>query len=255
MIETYTTQILIFLAVLGTCLGSFLNVLIHRLPKKEGIVLKRSYCPHCKEKLRVIELIPILSYIFQLGKCRHCQKKISFRYFLVETLSAITLPLMWTFFGHGLLFYKTSLFLFALIVVFFTDMETYLIPDKITLPMVMGGLIFAVIEKNILDSIYGLLVGFLTFVIIGVLAKLYYKKDAMGGGDMKLGAAMGAFWGLKITIMMCYFSFLIGGLLGFILLITHLKERSDHIPFGPAMVLGSITSLAFGEKLWSMYFG
>jgi leader peptidase (prepilin peptidase) / N-methyltransferase len=245
----------LFVVTIGAILGSFFNLLIHRLPKNENIVYKRSHCPSCNHPLGVLDLIPILSFIFLKGRCRYCKKGIAPRYPIVEIISAFIFWICYINFGLDYLFFKYALFLSCLLVIFFTDLETYIIPNVITYPLILIGIGLGVFEHNIADHLWGTLVGFMIFFVIAVLAKLYYKKDAMGGGDMKLGAAIGAFWGVKLAILSIYFGFFLGGITGFFLIAIKVKKRTDHIPFGPAIILGTCIALVWGELIWNIYIG
>ena len=175
--------IITYLAILGGILGSFENMLINRLPKEENIVWKRSYCPSCKHKLGILDLVPIFSYLSVLGKCRYCKKKIPIRYLLVELLNIALILSCFYVYGFSFLFFKTYIFMFGLLIIFFTDLKEQIVPDSISISFIILGLASAIYEKNILDSIYGLIIGFSIFFIIGFIAKLYYKKDALGFGD------------------------------------------------------------------------
>jgi leader peptidase (prepilin peptidase) / N-methyltransferase len=245
--------IITYLAILGGILGSFANMLIHRLPKEENIVWKRSYCPSCKHKLGILDLVPIFSYLSVLGKCRYCKKKIPIRYLLVELLNIALILSCFYVYGFSFLFFKTYIFMFGLLIIFFTDLKEQIVPDSISISFIILGLASAIYEKNILDSIYGLIIGFSIFFIIGFIAKLYYKKDALGFGDVKLIAAIGSFWGTKIMLLTTYFSFLIGGIIGLILIISGLKKRTDYIPFGPSIIIAFVTILVWGNKIWNLY--
>jgi leader peptidase (prepilin peptidase) / N-methyltransferase len=248
-------QTIIFLGVFGAVMGSFANMLIHRLPISENIVYKRSFCPKCQHPLSAWALIPILSYLFLLGKCHYCKARIPIRYLICEILSSTLFIWCWLQFGNSLMFYQTSLFLFCMLVLFFTDLETYILPDVLTIPLIPIGIIFAIVQNNLIGSIQGLLIGFLTFFIIAQLAKLYYKKEAMGGGDIKLAAAIGAYWGVKIIMTTIYLSFLLGGIVSITLLLLKLRKRTDNIPFGPYIILGFILALIWGNYIWKFYFG
>jgi leader peptidase (prepilin peptidase)/N-methyltransferase len=248
-------MIILFLTLFGAILGSFFNMLIHRLPKEEDIVFKPSHCPKCDARLKTLQLIPILSYLFQFGKCHNCKARISPRYLIVELLTVTLFLVNWHIFGLSYLFFKLTFFCCCLLILFFTDMETYTLPNTITLPLIVIGFSLNIYEHNIIDSLYGIACGFLVYFTIGLVAKLIYKAEAMGGGDMKLGAGIGAFWGLKITALSIYFSFIIGGFFGALLLVLKIKKRKDPIPFGPAIILGFLFTFFYGEALWKLYFG
>ncbi|MCP4050469.1 MAG: prepilin peptidase [bacterium] len=245
----------VYTGLSGAVFGSFFNMLIHRIPLEEDIVVKRSYCPACKHKLYFMDLIPLLSYIFLLGKCRHCKEKISIRYFICELLSTVLILICWHLLGFSFIFFKTYFFLACMLVVLFIDIEHHIIPDVISLPLIIIGAAVSVYEKVIIDAIYGLVTGFSVFFIIGLLAKLYYKKTALGFGDIKLISAIGLYWGLKITVLTTYFSFIFGGAAGLFMILTGLRKKTDYIAFGPAIIAALVFSISFGNKIWIMYFG
>ena len=245
---------ILFIILISSVLGSFFNMLIHRLPRNQEIVKKPSHCPKCQHKLTWLDLLPILSYLFLKGRCRYCREKIASRYLLVEISSVFLFTTCWLIFGPTYLFLKYSFFLSIMLLIFFTDLETKKIPDSLNYVLVCIGLLLGFYQHTIVDSILGLIIGSLIFLSIGFLAKLYYKKDALGGGDVKLSGAIGAYWGLSIMLFSIYFSFLIGGLVSIFLIILKKKTNQDYIAFGPFMVLGSILALLISDYLIILYF-
>ncbi|MBT3261022.1 prepilin peptidase [bacterium] len=248
------TLYILFIILISSVLGSFFNMLIHRLPRNQEIVKKPSHCPKCQHKLTWLDLLPILSYLFLKGRCRYCREKIASRYLLVEISSVFLFTTCWLIFGPTYLFLKYSFFLSIMLLIFFTDLETKKIPDSLNYILICTGLFLAFYEHSIIDSILGLIIGSFIFLSIGFLAKLYYKKDALGGGDVKLSGAIGAYWGLSIMLFSIYFSFLIGGLVSIFLIILKKKTNQDYIAFGPFMVLGSILALLISDYLIILYF-
>jgi leader peptidase (prepilin peptidase) / N-methyltransferase len=248
------TQV-IFLIIIASVLGSFFNMLIHRLPKGEDIVFKRSHCPECSHSLGVLDLIPVFSFLFLRGKCRYCAEKIRPRYFAVEILTIILALSCWFWLGFSGLFFLYFFFLSVMLLIFFMDWEEQIIPDSLTFLLIGVGLGLHIWQGNFLSAFYGLLLGYTFFWLVGFLAKLYYKKEAMGGGDLKLAAAIGAYWGWQIAAMAIYFSFLFGGVVCVGLLLTKKKQRTETIPFGPFLVLGVVLALIFGDVIWKFYFG
>ena len=245
---------ILFIILISSVLGSFFNMLIHRLPRNQEIVKKPSHCPKCQHKLTWLDLLPILSYLFLKGRCRYCREKIASRYLLVEISSVFLFTTCWLIFGPTYLFLKYSFFLSIMLLIFFTDLETKKIPDSLNYVLVCIGLLLGFYQHTIVDSILGLIIGSLIFLSIGFLAKLYYKKEALGGGDVKLSGAIGAYWGLSIMLFSIYFSFLIGGLVSIFLIILKKKTNQDYIAFGPFMVLGSILALLISDYLIILYF-
>ncbi|MFC1755190.1 prepilin peptidase [Thermoproteota archaeon] len=246
---------LIFIILLGMAAGSTANALIYRLPRDISFAKGRSKCPSCEHNLSVFELIPVFSYLIQMGHCRHCRSRIPIRYLLCEISAIVMAVITWYFFGFSYQFVKIYIFLFAMLILFFTDLETYILPNEITYPLIFTGFGIALLEHQFLNSFYGFCAAGFTYFLIGLIAKWYYKTDAMGFGDVKLGAGIGAYWGLQTAVLTCYFSFIFGGLIGLIYLLSKKKTLKDHVPFAPAIILGCITSLIIGNQIWLYYFG
>lgn len=249
---TILVGILVF--VLGAVFGSFYNMLIYRLTRDLPIVRGRSFCPHCEHSLYAKDLVPIFSYLVKWGRCSYCGWKIPKRYLWVEILSGTLMLGLWVQFGVSVLFIKYFVFFSGMIILFFTDFEAQLIPDCVSYGLIFIGLGFALLEHRMMDSVWGIVIGFGVYFLISVLAYFYYKQEALGGGDVKLGAAVGAFWGVKIAILSIYLSFMIGGVIAIILVLTHRKKKTDVIPFGPIIILANIVSLVFLDLIWGFFF-
>ena len=230
-------------------------MLIHRLPKNQEIVFKPSHCPNCQKKLTIRNLIPIISYLYQKGTCANCKTPIKKRYLLVELIS-LTLSLsLFYLFGPTPLFIKTLLFSLCLVILFFTDLETFIIPNSISYLLIATGLLWNISSKTHIDSLKGILIGFTIFYSIGFLSKLYYKKDTLGGGDLKLIMGIGAYWGIKTVIIASYLSFLIGGIIGLTLILAKKKKKTDYVPFGPSIIIGTSLAIPYTNSIWTYYFG
>jgi len=242
----------IYLLVFGPILGSFLNMLIYRLPRGLNYVSQRSMCPHCKHTLGLKDLVPIFSYCFSWGKCRYCHTGISFRYVLVEILSTALLFLAYyqvpdfTWTSH---FYILSIFYLAGLAVFFIDLETYIIPDELSLGLVCLGLINGFLTHSLMAALYGMLAGYFVFLLIALLSKFIYKQDAMGGGDLKLAAGIGALFGLKFVLITTYLSFVIGAAIGLLSMLFFKKKSKDRIPFGPMIIVAALLTQFFFERI------
>jgi len=231
----------LLLLVSGVLAGSFSNMLIYRLPRGQNWVTGRSKCPHCRQVLAVRDLIPIVSYVASGGRCRYCHVPIKKRYLWVEVLAPVVVVLAFIQApGWGWLFWKLAIFYMVSLTIFFTDLETSIIPDELSLGLVALGLGSRLIVGDVWDGVYGVAIGFGVYFAIGYLTKLIYKKDTMGGGDIKLGAGIGAMWGSMITLYAMYFSFIIGAVIGIVLIVSKKKTRQDYIPFGPMIVMASI---------------
>jgi leader peptidase (prepilin peptidase)/N-methyltransferase len=246
--------VLVFLV--GVSIGSFLNVLIYRLPKKEKFVLGRSYCPSCKTAIRFYDNIPLLSYLLLAGRCRHCKAKISFRYPLVELLNGIVYIFFFWQYGLAVSFFIYSLLSSALIVIFFVDIDHQIIPDLITLPGMAVGLAVALIPGglSIVDSLIGLIVGGGLLYLIALGGDWLFKKESMGGGDIKMAAMLGAFLGWQKVIYIFFAGAFIGLLASIVLMFLSSRIRSDRVvPFGPFLALAAFTAIVYGDKIIAFY--
>lgn len=249
--------IFIFIFIFGLLIGSFLNVCIYRIPKKESIVFPASHCPNCNHALKWYDLFPVFSYIFLGGKCRYCNSKISPRYAIVESLNAIMYLFLFWYFGLSIDFLFYAIIISLLIIITFIDIEYMEIPDVLVLSILGTSIVhklvnYFIFDKNfeIWSSILGLLVSGFIFLIIIVAS-----KGGMGGGDMTLIASLGFVLGLKKIMLTIFLSFVLASIISIFLLITKLKTRKDPIPFGPFIVLAFIIVLFFGERilLWYSY--
>lgn len=263
----YFTEALLFFLI-GLILGSFFNVLIYRLPEGKSIVLPGSYCPACGRPVRIHENIPILSYIFLRGKCAGCKEKISLQYPLVEAVTAVlTLVLWhtliapfaadqhawWDYFLLALQF-MTLLILIPISVI---DYYHYIIPDSITLSGLVIGIAVSFIPGGITPqlSLIGVLTGGGTLLCIGLFGEyIMRKKDAMGGGDIKLLACIGAVWGWKIALLAIVLGALLGSIIGVLLILLKVLDKDHRIPFGPFLGVGVWAAFLFGETIITRYF-
>ncbi len=209
-----------FVFIMGIIIGSFLNVCIYRLPRKESIVYPPSHCPNCQQRLRPLDLIPILSYVIYRGRCRYCKHAISLQYPFFELLTGLIYFLTYLEFGLNLEGYLMFLFNSALIVVTGIDAKHRIIPDLINLPGIVIGLIVAIfaIHTSFLNAILGMLVGGGLFFLIAVIT-----RGGIGAGDVKLMAFIGAFLGIKETLLGIFLGSLIGSIYGVYLIF--LKEQ------------------------------
>ena len=272
--------------IFGSVVGSFLNVCIHRLPREESIVFPGSHCPHCRKSLLWFENIPLLSYILLKGKCRYCRQAISFRYFIVESLTAVLFLSVFLKFGFGIELFIYLIFVSCLIIATFTDFSHRIIPDAITCPALILGLILSTVYPNtqrmfsvwnrnsfshwegFLSSLIGIAAGGLFLYALGIFGEkavnLFGKKalkkevagkgGVMGGGDMKLLAMIGAFLGWQLVVLTIFLSAVSGSIVG---IIVKLQKGESYIPYGPYLALGAVISLLEGEKLidWYLHIG
>ncbi len=253
-------MIVLFIFLTGLVTGSFLNVCIYRLPRQESVVLPGSRCTKCSKPISWYDNIPLISYILLLGKCRNCRGKIPFRYFLVEALSALTLVVFYNIFGLGIEMIFFSIFILALIAASFSDLETQIIPDEVNLGVLPLGLIFSFFNpifqeiysgNPLFESIKGLIIGGGMIYLTGVLGKIMFKKEAMGFGDVKLMALIGAFLGWKLVVLAYFIAPFFGLIYG---LYRKIRYKDEYLPYGPFLALGAVVVLFFREKLLSLIF-
>jgi leader peptidase (prepilin peptidase)/N-methyltransferase len=246
------TQLIIPVAALvGAIIGSFLNVAIVRLPQNESLVAPRSRCRACGTELHWFDNIPVLSFLALRGRCRACDAAISWRYPIVEGVTALMFALAaWRSTGPADLL-TAWLFLSALVVIAGIDLEHQIIPDRITLPAIAVGFLTSFLGTRVswLDSLLGILAGG------GILfAVIVLSGGGMGGGDMKLGAMMGAFLGYKLTLLALFLAVILGGIVALALLSIGIRRRKDPIPFGPFLAVSAAVAMLWGKTILSWYF-
>lgn len=290
---------LVCASILGALVGSFLNVVIHRLPimmekgwlkqcleyiqwqseqsknALQGLVevnqstLKKaladnkafnlftpaSCCPHCKHKIRPWQNIPVISYLFLKGKCSNCKHSISPRYPLIELITAILTGFTAWHFGFGLAGLSAFILIWALIALTAIDLDTQLLPDDITLPLLWLGLILNSFGTftTLFEAITGAAAGYLALWLLYWTFKLLTGKEGMGYGDFKLLAALGAWLGLSMLPLIILVSSIAGALIGIGLIIFARHGRSTPIPFGPYLALGGLVALFWGQEITQQY--
>jgi len=247
-------KIIVF--IFGSIVGSFLNVCIYRLPKGRSVVIPGSHCPNCAAPIRWYDNIPILSYIFLKGKARCCKARISFRYFTVEVLTALAFLVLFMNFSLTAKFFAYAVMVSGLIVATFVDFEIQEIPDEVSVGGLAIGLILAIAFPPILNettrlggflnSFLGALAGGAMIYVMGMLGEFAFKKEAMGGGDVKLLAMIGAFVGWKLVMLTFFLAPVFGSVVGIALKIRYGK---DIIPYGPYLSLAAVVAIFFGESI------
>ena len=248
---------LLIAGLLGALIGSFLNVCIYRLPRQESIAWPGSHCPKCSHPIAWYDNIPILSYLTLAGRCRHCAVRIPFRYPLVEVLNASGyVGLLWVF-GPSLVTVAYCLFYSALLVVAGTDLTHKIIPNAVTFPGIIVGIVCAatVLPLGFVDSLLGVLVGGGILWLLAWASPYLFGKEGMGGGDIKLLGMIGAFLGWKPALMTIMIGSLLGSLVGVTLIAAQIIKREDYIPFGPFLVCGALVVLFFGQSILDWYHG
>ncbi len=253
--------------ILGLVVGAFINVLIYRIPLKKSFVLSDSACALCGSKLSSSELIPILSYLMQRGKCKHCGEKISLRYPLVELLTAVVFVALFHKYGISVPFFAFAFLMTILISVFFIDIDHKIIPNGLVLSGMAGGsLFFAYNCFSPMPEIFGdskwwtplagLLPGSGFLLLAAILGSLLYKTDdAMGMGDVKLMAPIGLFLGWKLCLVALFLAVVAGGVVSIVLMVFRIKKRRDTVAFGPFIVIGAFMTILYGWDMLSRFMG
>ena len=246
----------IFVFIFGSCIGSFLNVCIYRLPASQSIVHPRSKCPECDNLIAFYDNIPLLSYLWLKGRCRHCRVRIGLRYPTVELLGGLFALATYLKFGLSIDALIYFAFIASMLVVTFIDLDHRIIPDVITLPgiPICFAASFALPSMNFKEALLGILVGGGSLFLVAWIYSLITKKEGMGGGDIKLLAMMGGLVGWQGVAFTIFVSSLVGTLSGFAVMLQSRKGMKLAIPFGPFLAIGAITYIFFGTRLINWYF-
>jgi leader peptidase (prepilin peptidase)/N-methyltransferase len=241
-------------AFTGLCVGSFLNVCIHRLPLQQSVVHPGSRCPGCGYVLRWYDNIPVLSYLALRGRCRGCRAPISIRYPIVEVITAAIFLWHLAVFDLTPLFFVRVAFACALIVLFAIDLEHQILPDRITLPGIVIGLACSVLlPPGPLMSLAGAVAG---GGLLWAIAEVWYrlrKVEAMGFGDVKMLAMVGAVLGLRLVILTFVLSSMLGGVVGALLLATRRADLATKVPFGTMLAAAALVASLYGDAIVTWY--
>jgi len=253
----------IFPLGIGACIGSFLNVCIYRIPLGRSIVLPSSRCAACGIKLRWQENLPILSWVILKGHCRCGLTRLTGRYPLVETLTAILITWIWNLYPPDLALVYI-LFACGLLIATFVDIDLFIIPDSISLGGIVAGLVLslllpslhdqATLRAGLVHSAIGMVLGGGILIAIAILGALVFRKEAMGMGDIKLLAAMGAFLGWQAVLFIIAFASIVGAVYGILQLLRKQTRWGMAIPFGPFLAIAGITYLLGAHVLVDAYF-
>lgn len=267
-----------FCSVLGLAAGSFLNVVIYRLPKmlerewrqqcvelrgetveaspSYNIVAPRSACPSCGHKITPLENIPVISYVILRGRCSQCRESISPRYPIIEVFTGSISGFIAWHFGYGFAAFAALTFAWAMIALAFIDMDTQLLPDDITLPLLWGGLLVNLGDgfTDIGSAVIGAVAGYLILWSVHWGYKLITGKEGMGYGDFKLLAVIGAWLGWQMLPLVILFSSIAGAIVGLGLILIAKHGRHVPIPFGPYLVFAGFLALFWGNELSRAYF-
>lgn len=289
LLQSNATIFYITVVLLGLIVGSFLNVVIHRLPvmlmrdwrqdcrefltekfpedlkaqptseepkQKYNLVVPRSACPHCGHQISALENIPVLSYVFLKGRCKACHTPISLRYPVIESISAIlVLAVAWKF-GVSFAFLFAAGLTWALISLTMIDLDHLYLPDQITLPLLWLGLLLNLnaMYTDLTSAVIGAVAGYMSLWLVYQLFKLITGKEGMGFGDFKLLALFGAWLGWQMLPAIILISSLIGSLVGIGLILFKQHDKSKPIPFGPYLAGAGWVVLLWGKELNTLYF-
>jgi leader peptidase (prepilin peptidase)/N-methyltransferase len=253
--ETAPAAALAAVCLFGLAIGSLLNVVIVRLPEGRSLWRPGSACPGCATPIAWYDNIPLLSFALLRGRCRACAMPIAWRYPLVEAVTGAAFLAAYAAFGPTARFVVAAALLAALIAITAIDLRLQIIPNAITLPGIVAGVLANLCTGAVSwrDAVTGALVGGGVFVAIILGYALLFRDEGMGLGDAKLSAMLGAFLGWKTLLFSLFVAVMVGGVLAIVLLATGLRGRKDPIPFGPFLALGGATGLFWGEKVVAWY--
>ena len=244
-------NILVYLAFLiGLLIGSFLNVVIHRLPLGENLAVPGSHCPFCKHKIRPWENIPLVSYLVLKGKCASCGQGISVRYPAVELLTGVLFGGLAFQFGYTWETLMFMVFTAIMITVFFIDLDHFIIPDSLVVGVILLAIIRMVIfrQPTFVNGLVTGLIVFLFFYLVFILS-----QERFGGGDVKLFGALALFFGWPQINLIIILSSVTGVLVGGVMILAGKMKREEPIPFGPFIVLAALLIIFTGDALWIWY--
>jgi leader peptidase (prepilin peptidase)/N-methyltransferase len=252
-IPSWMQQLFVF--IFGCCLGSFFNVVIHRLPAKISLVHPGSHCPQCGQPIAFHDNVPLLSYMFLRGKCRQCRAAISVRYPLVEALTGGVALLLFHRYGLTAQFLAEFFFASLLILIAFIDLDTYTIPNVLSVPGILAGIAFSFFTPRLswLESLIGALVGGGFLYLIAVGYQVLRRQEGMGGGDIKLLAMIGAFLGSIGVLFTVMLSSVVGALVGLLVMWRKREGLTAMLPFGPFLSLGALCYVVWGQRLVEWY--
>ena len=250
-------MIIILIIVIGLIIGSFLNVCIYRLQKHENIAQPRSHCPNCKHQLKLWENVPVLSYLLLRGKCSNCKVKISFRYPLVEVLTALVFFVIYYYFDISVETISLIVFFSIVIIITFIDIDIQLIPNKLLVIGILPIISYILISQPNLyfNHIIGATLLALLFLVIGYIGKLIYKVDSMGMGDVKYAAVIGLLLGWEKGILAFIIAFFSAAVIIVIVSLYKKLSPKQRIAFGPFLSIGCFVAFFWGENILNWYLG
>ncbi|MBD1914010.1 MULTISPECIES: A24 family peptidase [unclassified Leptolyngbya] len=251
--------------MIGACIGSFLNVVVYRLPAGISLIHPPSRCPKCRNTLKPYDNVPVLGWLWLRGRCRYCKTRISPRYPLIETATGLLFVAVWWAFGWGWIMLGYWVLFSWLIALSFIDLDTMTLPNPLTQSGLVLGLVFQAalgwlyptatggVPHTLMTGIVGAVVGMWIFTLISVVGAIALGQAAMGGGDAKLAAMMGAWLGWSHLLLAGLIACFLGALVGGGAIALKLISRRQPIPFGPFLALSAILAVFFGDSLLYAY--
>lgn len=234
--------------VIGLVFGSFFNVCIYRIPAGISIILPPSHCPFCGKRLTPRELIPIISFLLQKGRCRGCNGTISIRYPLIELLTGIIFLIIYLHWGISLKTAEGLVFTSLLIMIFFIDLDVQIIPNILVGIGLAMGLVFRLFEGDLGNGLIGVCLGAGIIFIIYILS-----RGGMGEGDIKMAGMLGSFLGFPHILLGLFLAFILGGSVGIFLLFAKHKDGKDRMAFGPFLAVAGMTAWMWGDQVITAY--
>ncbi len=251
-----TSFMVVYFALFGLALGSFLNVCIYRIPLKKSIVSPPSACPNCGQRIRFYDNIPLISFIFLLGRCRYCKSRLSWQYPMVEALTGFLSTVLFIRYGLTFQYFVYLLFSAVLIVISVIDLHHKIIPDILSLPGIVLGWAAAFVPGSGVswsDSLIGIIAGGGSLYLVAIIYERITGREGMGGGDIKLLAMIGAWMGWRQLHVIVFLASLTGAIVGISFLLIARKGFRFRIPFGPFLSLGAMLTFFFGPQLVQWY--
>ena len=248
----YFSLVMLAFALLGLSVGSFLNLCIDRLPQHQSIINPPSHCPACHRRISPLDLVPLFNYLWLRGKCRYCHSPIPLRLPIVELATGLLFAFLYWKFGLSPQLGMSIVYASLLILIFAIDLEHQLILNRLVYPGIVIAFIFSFLqpEPGVVNSLIGGAIGFGLLL----LPHIIYPRG-MGAGDVKLAAMVGLMTGYPKVFVALFLAILAGGLVAALLLLLHLKKRTEPIPFGPFLATTALVTLLWGEVIYHWYLG
>ncbi len=246
MVEGFYPLIQVYSFIIGISVGSFLNVMIYRIPNNKSIIRPRSKCTNCSNPINWYDNIPIFSFLILRGKCRHCDTVINIRYPLIELIGGLLALLFLDIYGLTFQFGLFLLLSYMLIAITFIDIDHYIIPNQFIIFGMIAGIgahVLRLLPISMIDGIYGLLFFGGTLFMTGIIGSWLLKKEAMGFGDVKLAVILGVFLGFELSVLSLFLSFIFAAFMSIILLMLKKVGKDNRVPFGPSIAAGTLLTL------------